>query len=52
MSNNKNSGFFVGIIASLIVLFLPESDGLAPEAQRAAAIFVLWEYGGQPKLFQ
>ena len=42
MSNNKKSvGFFVGIIASLIVLFLPESDGLAPEAQRAAAIFVL-----------
>ena len=42
MSNNKKSvGFFVGIIASLIILFLPESDGLAPEAQRAAAIFVL-----------
>ena len=42
MSNNKKSvGFFVGIIASLVVLFLPESDGLAPEAQRAAAIFVL-----------
>ncbi len=42
MSNNKKSvGFFVGIIASLIVLFLPESDGLTPEAQRAAAIFVL-----------
>ena len=42
MSNSKKSvGFFVGIIASLIVLFLPESDGLAPEAQRAAAIFVL-----------
>ena len=42
MANNKKSvGFFVGIIASLIVLFLPESDGLAPEAQRAAAIFVL-----------
>ena len=42
MSNNKKSvGFFVGIIASLIVLFLPESDGLAPEAQRGAAIFVL-----------
>ena len=42
MPNNKKSvGFFVGIIASLIVLFLPESDGLAPEAQRAAAIFVL-----------
>ena len=42
MSNNKKSvGFFVGIIASLIVLVLPESDGLAPEAQRAAAIFVL-----------
>ena len=42
MSNNKKSvGFFVGIIASFIVLVLPESDGLAPEAQRAAAIFVL-----------
>ena len=42
MSNSKKSvGFFVGIIASLIILFLPESDGLAPEAQRAAAIFVL-----------
>ena len=42
MSNNKKSvGFFVGIISSLIVLVLPESDGLAPEAQRAAAIFVL-----------
>ena len=42
MSNNKKSvGFFVGIITSLIILFLPESDGLAPEAQRAAAIFVL-----------
>ena len=42
MSNNKKSvGFFVGIITSLIILVLPESDGLAPEAQRAAAIFVL-----------
>ena len=42
MSNNKKSvGFFIGIIASLIVLFLPESDGLSPEAKRAAAIFVL-----------
>ena len=42
MSNNKKSvGFFVGIIASLIILVLPESEGLAPEAQRAAAIFVL-----------
>ena len=42
MSNNKKSvGFFVGIIASLIVLLLPESDALAPEAKRAAPIFVL-----------
>ena len=42
MSNSKKSvGFFVGIIASVIILVLPESEGLAPEAQRAAAIFVL-----------
>jgi len=39
--DKKSSGFFIGIIASLIVLFLPGTEDLSLEGQRAAAVFVL-----------
>ena len=39
--DKKSSGFFIGIVASLIVLFLPGTEDLTLEGQRAAAVFVL-----------
>ena len=37
----NNPGFILGLVAFLIILFLPASEGLNPQAQRTLALFVL-----------
>jgi len=37
----NNPGFILGLAASFIILILPSSEGLSPEAQRTLALFVL-----------
>ncbi|MBQ09227.1 MAG: anion transporter [Gammaproteobacteria bacterium] len=42
MKNNSKSktGFLLGLIAAIVILILPDTEGLPIEAQRAAAVFV------------
>ena len=42
MTNNSKSktGFLIGLLAAVLILILPETEGLPIEAQRAAAVFV------------
>ena len=39
-NSKSNTGFFLGLAAAILILFLPNPEGLPIEAQKAAAIFV------------